>query len=303
MATARKSFVVVMAFGMLAILTAFAQAKELNIPSFPDDFVSSGFEILPIALGGRSENIIAPPELTYGVESPDDHPGYGTPNCLQMKWEADIPDLDARAGWRLLFGEDPDLTNHWLSLSVHPPGNWIPDPNLAGQWVFSGIKQIDVVIADRFGATITGWGFNTDQAFPGPNPPPNLGFPLSSGIGGYSVPNNLMSNVLISIGNGAVANSAWVTDPLTGLVYTGPNYIVPVTSAAGLANAWTLDFYEDAVFRGSYPIPGTGVIVNGDTNWWDHINLSATPEPGTWAMLVCGALASLICVGWRRLRR
>lgn len=28
-----------------------------------------------------------------------------------------------------------------------------------------------------------------------------------------------------------------------------------------------------------------------------------SPEPGTWVMLVCGALASLIYVGWRRLRR
>lgn len=303
MATARKSFVVVMAFGMLAILTAFAQAKEINIPSFPEPMSS----IVPIdpfgPAPGRSLNISGPPTLTFGKTSPD--PDW-TPDCLQMEWEARDPDYEARAGWRLDLG-DPDLTNHWLTLSVHPPGNWIqvpnPTPPPAQIPVFSGVKQIEVVVADQAGLVIAGWGFNTDQAFPGPNPPPPLGFPLSSGINGYSVTNNWMSNVKISIGNGAVANSAWVTDPLTGLVYTGPNYIVPVTSAAGLANAWTLDFYEDAVFRGSYPIPGTGVIVNGDINWWDHINLSATPEPGTWAMLVCGALASLICVGWRRLRR
>lgn len=292
MISARTCFAVAVALAIMAIFTTFVQAKEVSIPSFPDQLPSS---IVPVPPGnGRSYNISAAPTLTGGMTSPD-----GTVNCLQMEWASASPHEEARAGWRYLFGQDPDLTNHWMGMSVHPPGAWIPDPqNPLGPFVFSGVKQIEVCIADVNGLIITGWGFNTDQA--GTIPLWNGG--LGDGIGGTSVRNNFMTTTVnISIGNGAVAGSAWVTDPLNPGVYIAPNYIVPKTSPLTVVNAFSLDYYEDAIFRGSYVVPGTGVQVNGDCNWWDHINVTSVPEPGAWAMLVCGALAALICGGWRRL--
>jgi hypothetical protein len=270
---------VVLCVGLAAVLATLpASGKVLDIPNFASPPTGGGYYIDPILPGeGRTTNISAPPELTYGATSVPD----GTANCLQMRWEPTDPYLDARAGWRLRFGTDPNLVNHILSLSINPPGGIVVDP--LGNQNFVGIASATIDILDINLVSCGAWDFNTDQA--GMIVPRND--PNAQGFS--SLVNNVMNTVTINLGNGPVPGSATVSgvDPLTGpFNYTAPNGIFP--GNGNLANAFSIDFYENGRLRGNWVIPGQlGVI--GDINFWDHVSI--TPEPATISLLALGALA------------
>jgi hypothetical protein len=184
------------------------------------------------------------------------------------------------------------------------------------------MSNVEVRVIDNAGLLIGGWGFNTDQSWatmggmasyiplgndnlaagqavtwPGVLVPPwalpAVAPPLAS------LACNFGQVVTINLLNGPVAGSALILGGPAGPL-TGPNYLIAgALNNAGLGNAQAIEFYENGIRQSSINVPLNGP--QGISNYWNNISL--VPEPGTWVMLVCGALASLICVGWRRLRR
>ena len=281
-----KRFVTWMCCVLAAVAVAGpAWAKVMTIPDFETDPSGPGFAIRALLPGeGLSENIAAPPELTYGATSVPD----GTLNCLRMTW---MPpgepggdyDVDSRAGWRLTFGTDPNLVNHILSLSINPPGGLDPFGN------FMGIFSATIDILDINNVSCGAWDFNTDMA--GTFMPVND--PGAQGLS--SLVNNAMNTVTINLGNGPAPGSATViSNSVTwGAVnVTAPNGIFgPGVGSLGLAQAASIDFYENGRLRGNWQIPGQlGVI--GDINFWDHVSI--TPEPATLALLAAGGIGMLL---------
>ncbi|HOW17981.1 MAG TPA: PEP-CTERM sorting domain-containing protein [Phycisphaerae bacterium] len=269
---------------------AVVQALPVNVPDFASDPSGPAFTIEAIGpTEGASQNIATAPTLTYGITDPE----TGTPNTLQMNWHPVNPDEPAQAGWRLKFGMDPDVRNQQLTLSINPPG--VNNPQ---NW--PAITQMEVRITDINGLSAGGWGFNTDQmglialgndplaagmAPIMPGPPPLWPPPWAS------LANNSMQVVTINIGNGPVAGSAVIMGgPLGNLI--GPNYLI-AGNGGNLAQAASLDFYENGILRGSQAIPVNGPP--GINNYWDHVFL--TPEPASMALL---ALAGGVALARRR---
>lgn len=251
---------------MATICVSWAVGKELNIPSFPTDPSGPAFTIRALLPGeGLTSNLASPAELTYGVTSQPDQ----VSNCLRMAWQPTNPLEDTQAGWRLAFGSDPDLTNHVLTVSILPPGAMIQNPNPPPAQLFVGVSNVSICITDAANKLVGGWGFNTDQTVNAVGP-------------GTSLYNNWMQNVMINIGNGPVANSAQVMGgPVVGPPRIGPDFIV-AGNGGSLANAATLDFYENGNLRGQVGIPNQ-LPFQGMVNFWDHVTL--TPEPGALTFL------------------
>ena len=146
-------------FGVALACASVAQALPLDVPDFAVDPSGPAFTIQAIPPGqGASSNILGPPELFYGVTDPE----TGTPNTLQMSWQPVDTYVPAQAGWELVFGSDPDLTNQTIALSIHPP-NVNPPAGPAG-----GITHLEVHLIDVNQLSVGGWGFNTDQASSSP---------------------------------------------------------------------------------------------------------------------------------------
>ncbi len=104
---------------LFVLASSSAYALPIVEPDFATDPSDAGFSIVPIGPSeGSSSNIEAAPTLTYGVTSPD-----GTANTMQMTWDPIDEAEDAQAGWALVFGADPDLTNQVINVSVNPPAN------------------------------------------------------------------------------------------------------------------------------------------------------------------------------------
>ena len=295
----RNRILVVVLLGAVCTWTPGAMALPVEVPDFAIDPSGVEFDIFPIAPGdGLSANLAAPPLLTYGETDPT----TGTADVLVMSWEPFDPDKPAQAGWELVFGQDPDLTNQTISMSINPPGIGGPGPGPVG-----GITHVEVVIVDINGLSAGGWGFNTDQlvagipggayvplgndfalsgiapVFPiGPPPPPPVA----------SLAQNSMQTVNINIGAGPVAGSATIIGgPMGQLI--GPNYRVP-GAGGSIALAARIQFYENGVLAGNIAVPANAPP--GLNNYWDHIIV--TPEPATMSLLALGALAIL-----RRKRR
>jgi hypothetical protein len=273
----------------VVLLPAAAHALPVLIGEFPSGFDPNPpeYTVQPVDPSGPrpglSENITGPPVLAFGQTSQagPTQPGdlhEPTENNMQMTWDPVDPNLDARAGWELEFGLDPDLRNAWMALSVLPPG-WInPQTGL-----FVGVSSISVVALDGAGIIAGGWGFNTDQlGLAGPV----VNDPAAAGL--ISLYNNAMHNVLINVRNGPAAGSAVVTSigPPLGPPVIGPNFLIGGNN--NFANIQWLQYYENGILRGQTGIPGTGQT--GMVNWWDHLKIFPTPEPTTMVLLGGGLL-------------
>jgi len=144
-----------MSLCLLFVLTSSsAYALPIKVPNFATD--PSGDQFTIEAIGpteGASSNISAAPTLTYGVTDPI----TSTENTLQMTWDPIDEAQDAQAGWALVFGLDPDLTNQVLSLSIMPPAN------AGGAAGVGAMLRIEVRVVDIDHNLVGGWGFNTDQ--------------------------------------------------------------------------------------------------------------------------------------------
>jgi hypothetical protein len=253
------------------------QALPVVIPDFVVDPSGPSFTIGPVSMfDAGSNNLIADPTLTFGVSSLPDF----TPDTLQMSWEADVPDGEAQAGWELVFGADPDLTNQTISLDIQPPGGWV-DP--IGQpappgppSTFVGILSAEVRALDNNGVLAGGWGFNTDRA----GWVPLAQDPLALGLA--SLENNVQNSVIISVGTGPAAGSANVVN--TQGAWIAPNYLVNGNN--NWANILTLQFFENGVLQGGQTvIPGQ--TQPGLNNYWR--NIKVTPEPASLTLLgACG---------------
>ena len=289
--TKKRSVLALWVLVIMLGLSPPAQGKSILISNFQSDPSGPGFQIMPIGpTQGASQNILAPPELHYGVTS-----GDGTPNCLQMIWQPTELNQDARAGWTLKFLQDPDLTNHILKISVHPPGGLFPNPNPPPNQLFAGITTIDVGIVDVAGKSVGRWSFNTDQA----GLLARAQDPLANNL--VTVENNWVSWVTINLGNGPAPNSAVVTDRF-GNTYAGPDNIIPGNGGLISQAAW-LDYYENGNLRGQTQIPGQGPIT-GLFNYWDSVSLNLdpmVPEPATLLALSLG-LATLGAYRRRRMQ-
>jgi hypothetical protein len=276
---------------LLAMSAGVAQGLPIEVPDFATDPSGPAFTIEAIGPGeGLSSNIASAPSLTYGVTDPV----TGTEDVLQMNWEPSNPSEPAQAGWSLVFGQDPDLTNQTISLSINPPG--INNP----QGV-AAITHLEVIIRDKNGLSCGGWGFNTDQSGMAPPGWITLGNdPLAAGkapvvVAGPALPappwaslaNNWMQTVNINIGNGPVAGSATILGGPLGLLI-GPNYLL-AGNGGSIALAQSLEFYENGNLAGSQTVPANAPP--GLNNYWDHITV--TPEPTTLALLVFGGLGLL----------
>ncbi len=259
--------------------------QGLVLPDFATDPSGAAFTIQPVGTDpghyDGSENIEEPPLLEYGQTTQAGETATGEPhepmdNNLRMTWNPTDPNLDARAGWELAFGTDPDLRGATMSLSVLPPGGF----DQAGNFV--GVSSISVVAVDAAGIIAGGWGFNADQLVPGlvANDP--------AAAGGVSLYNNAIHNVLIGIANGPAAGSATITSigPPLGPPVIGPNFLIPGNNNFG--NIQWLQYYENGILRGQQGIPGTGQT--GMVNWWDHLKIFPTPEPTTMVLLGGGLL-------------
>lgn len=194
-----------------------------------------------------------------------------------------------RAGG-LVWGDDPDIRNTQISLSINPPGGiWGQPP------VFVGIMNVAVVAVDIGGLIAGGWGFNTDMVGIAGAPANDL---FAAGL--ISLQNNFMHNVLINVGNGPLAQSATVTPlgaPFPG-PFIGPNFTVPGQPGnLGFGQIGSLWFFENGILRGATGIPGQPIprLVN----YWDHVSVLQIPEPTTVVLLGLGALLLIVC-GWRR---
>ena len=267
---------------------AIVQALPVQVPDFATDPSGPAFTIQPIAPGeGLSNNISSSPTLTYGQTDPV----TGTQNTLRMNWQPINSYEPAQAGWKLVFGLDPDVRNQVLTLSINPPG--INNP-----LGVPAITHMEVVIVDMNLKSCGGWGFNTDQMgfitlgndpfaagkaplmWPAPPPPP-IPPPWAS------LANNVMQTVTINIGNGPVAGSATIAGGPIGQL-TGPNYLL-AGAGGNLAQAKQLEFYENGNPRGVMAIPANGPP--GINNYWDHVSL--TPEPASMTLWAVGALGLL----------
>ena len=181
------------AFVTLVLFASGAHALPVIVPDFAVDPSGPEFTIQAVsATDPNSNNLAADPILEFGVTSVPD----GTANTLRMTWEQATPDLEAQAGWELVFGTDPNLQNQKITLSINPPGGFAgPGP------VFVGIISVSVIAVDFGGNVAGGWGFNTDVAG-------LLGVgndPLALGLS--SLQSNVMQNITIDIGLGPVAGS------------------------------------------------------------------------------------------------
>jgi hypothetical protein len=274
--------------GLLAGSAALAHALPINVPDFGADPSGPQFTIAPIGPGdGLSNNIAAAPTLTYGVIDPT-----SVPDTMQMNWVPDDPDQPAQAGWKLVFGTDPDIRNQTLALSINPPGQFHP-------LGVAAILHLEILVRDANGLSAGIWGFNTDQmgnivlgndltaAGQAPLAPPPVGPPPLA-----SLQNMVMQTVTINLGTGPVAGSATVFDGINTRV--GPNYIF-ASAGGSLASAASLEFYENGNLAGALALPATAAA--GLNNYWDHISL--TPEPSG-ISLAALALVGLFIWGWRR---
>ena len=149
----RNQIVVLVLLVAVVMWTPGAMALPVEVPDFSSDPSGPEFTIGPIpAFEGLSANIAGPPLLTFDELDPV----TGTDDVLVMSWEPVNPNEPAQAGWELVFGADPDLTNETISLSINPPG-------IGGVGPPAGITHLEVVIIDINGFSAGGWGFNTDQ--------------------------------------------------------------------------------------------------------------------------------------------
>lgn len=271
---------------MLTIPTGIAYGLPVVVPDFAVDPSGLQFTIEPVPAGDPgSINLGGDPTLQYGVTSDPD----GTLNTMKMSWEQNVPDAEAQAGWQLVFGEDPDIRNQQIILSINPPGGWtnalglvIPSPGnpLQGD-LFQGISSLQVRAIDNLGVLAGGWGFNTDMDLL--LPPGND--PLAAG--GVSLQCNFMQTVTINVGNGPAPASAIVAGGPGG-PFIAPNFLIG--GNGNFANIGTLQFFENGILQGGVNvIPGQPLP--GLANYWDHITV--TPEPTTFSLLALGGLALL----------
>jgi hypothetical protein len=266
--------------GCLVALPALSQAKELDIPDFAVDPSGPGFTIQPIPPGADDTFNLDPANpttLEFGVTTPVS----GVDDCLMMSWspEPQAWDQEAQAGWELVFGADPDLNNHVLSLSIDPPWGR-PDPATG---LMVNMNSVEIQLRDITGAKVASYGFNTD-AMGALGPPVND--PLMANL--VSLQNNAMNFVTIGIG-GSIAGSALVTNPLAPGGVIAPNF--STGGNGNYAQVASIQFYENGQLAGATaPPPGT---IPRLINWWDHVTLTGTagvPEPGTVAVLGLGLL-------------
>jgi len=249
----------------------------------------------PSALPAGFGNLAGPPELTYGVRSEPD----GTENTLEMRWDPIDSEQESAAGWGLVWGQDPDIRNTQISLSINPPGGFWPNPLPPPPNLFVGIMNVAVVAVDIGGLIAGGWGFNTDMRGLAGAPANDM---FAAGL--ISLQNNFMHNVLINVGNGPLAQSATVT-PLGGAPFPGPfiapNFVVPGAAGnLGFGQIGSLWFFENGILRGATGIPGMGIP--GLVNYWDHLIITRIPEPTTVVLLGLGGLL-LMAFGWRKRSR
>ena len=109
------------AVAMLFPGIAAADLFPIIIPDFERDPSGPQFEIRPLLPSEIPDsNLAGPADLTYGVTSVPD----GTENTLMMQWDAEVEDQPATAGWLLEFGEDPDIRNGQITLSINAPGGF-----------------------------------------------------------------------------------------------------------------------------------------------------------------------------------
>ncbi|MHC4798233.1 MAG: hypothetical protein ACYTF1_16495 [Planctomycetota bacterium] len=263
----------------------------------PDFAVNpSGPEFTIQAIGwnqGRSNNLLQNSEvvLDYGQTDPE----TGTVNVMRMNWTPKKVEQPAQAGWELVFGEDPDLTNGTINLSINPPGNNNPQ-------LVPAITHLEIEILDINGLSCGVWGFNTDQGGPvlvandfllsGKAAIPPVPGPVAS------LAQNWMQTVNINVGNGPAAGSATVIGGPMGLI-TGPNYIIGAAVGSDLTKAAKVQFYENGVLTGNaVSVPANAPA--GLNNYWDHIIV--TPEPGA-VLLFLGLGGLLMSTADRRRRR
>ena len=307
----RNKILVVVLLGAVGMWAPGALALPVEVPDFAAPPVGP-FSINPIdpsASGvNLSTNLAGPPLLAYGETDPTTVPE--THNVLVMSWEPIDVMEPAQAGWELVFGQDPDLTNGTISLSISPPGVGSPT-GPAG-----GITHLEVVIVDITGRSAGGWGFNTDQAFAAigglpyltlasepvnlapsgiaPVAPTVLPLPAPIPMPRASLAQNFMQTVNINIGAGPAWGSATITGGPVGVgPLTGPNYLIP-SGGGSITLAASIQFYENGILAGNASVPANGL--GPLNNYWDHIVV--TPEPATMSLLAVGALAIL-----RRKRR
>ncbi len=272
------SFSRLMVFLMAGVfLVGSVQALPVVIPDFAVNPSGPAFTIGPVSqFDPGSNNLAADPTLNFGVVSEPDF----TADTLQMSWEPLVDGDEAQAGWELVFGADPDLTNQTISLDIQPPGGWalpggIPAPAGSPGSFFAGILSVEVRALDNNGALAGGWGFNTDQA----------GFvPLANDLaaaGLASLENNVQNSVSIFVGAGPLAGSASVANNQGAFI--APNSII--AGNGNWANILTLQFFENGVLQGGLTvIPGQPQP--GLNNYWR--NILVTPEPTSLALLGAG---------------
>ncbi len=267
------------AFVTLVLFASGAHALPVIVPNFAVDPSGPEFTIQAVsATDPNSNNLAGDPILEFAVTSVPD----GTDNTLRMTWEQATPDLEAQAGWELVFGTDPDLRNQKITLSINPPGNFVGP-------LFQGIVSVSVIAVDFGGNVAGGWGFNTDLA--GALAVAND--PLALGLS--SLQSNVMHNVTINIGLAPVAGSATIT-PLGGFPgpFTGPNFLIGGNN--NFANIQKLQFFENGILQaGVNVIPGQPIP--GLLNYWNSV--AVTPEPSTGLLLGSGLLV-LLAVKRRR---